>query len=97
MQIIKPHDQYGWITAVIAGRWVQARVFDTPSTFGINNGRVSKLCIGKTDKHVQGLTKSFFDQMDFNYDRGHDFNDLPDGLLEQVLSELEALPNCPES
>ena len=47
MRIIKPHSDTGWITAEIEGRWVQAKVYDEPSSYGINNGRVSKLAVGK--------------------------------------------------
>jgi len=90
MEILQPHDRYGWITAVIAGRWCQAKVYDEPSTLGINDGRVSKLCVGKfafRNRHF-----NFFDQMDYNYDRGLDFNHLPSSLLDQIVTELEALP-----
>jgi len=92
MQILKAHDQYGWITAIIEGRWVQAKVFDEPSVFGVNGGRVSKLAIGKTD--TRDPTRNFFDQMDYNYDRGLDFKrrTLPVATLRKIIAELEALP-----
>jgi hypothetical protein len=51
MQILQAHDRHGWITAIIEGRWVQAKVYDEPSVFGVNEGRVSKLSIGKTDTY----------------------------------------------
>lgn len=60
MQILSEHDQYGWITAIIEGRWVQAKVYDEGSCFGINDGRVSKLCIGKTQ--YRDPTQNFFEQ-----------------------------------
>ena len=92
MKILKAHDQYGWITAIIEGRWVQAKVFNEPSCYGINNGRVSKLTIGKTD--TRDPTKNFFDQMDYSYDRGLDFKrrTLPVATLRKIIAELEALP-----
>ncbi len=90
MKIIEPHSKTGWITAEIAGRWVQAKVYDNPSEYGINNGRVSKCVIGKTN--VRNPNEDFFAQMDFNYDRGLDFDNLPSGVLDKVLVELEALP-----
>lgn len=91
MQIIEPHSEDGWITAVIDGRWVQAKVYDEPSTFGINNGRVSKCAIGKTS--TRDPNKDFFEQMDFHYDGGYlDFDNLPNGVLDSILAELEALP-----
>ncbi len=92
MQILSEHDQYGWITAIIEGRWVQAKVFDEPSCYGINDGRVSKLTIGKTDS--RDPTRNFFDQMDYNYDRGLDFKrrTLPIATFRKILAQLEALP-----
>ncbi len=90
MIILKEHNSTGWITCIISGRWVKAKVYDVGSPFGINNGRVNKLTIGKTsgrDKY-----KPFFDQMDYNYDRGLDFDNLSEGVLNAIVSELEALP-----
>lgn len=90
MKILESHSETGWITAIIEGRWVQAKVFDEPSSYGINEGRVSKLAIGKTDHRVPNT--DFFAQMDFHYDRGLDFDNLPSGVLNKVVAELEALP-----
>ncbi len=92
MQIITAHDKTGWITAIIEGRWVQAKVYDEPSCYGINEGRVSKLAIGKTDTRQQH--SNFFDQMDYNYDRGLDFKrrTLPVATLRKIVAQLEALP-----
>lgn len=92
MQILKPHDQYGWITAIIEGRWVQAKVYDEPSCYGINDGRVSKLSIGKTD--TRDPAYNFFDQMDYHYDRGLDFKrrTLPIATFRKIVAQLEALP-----
>ena len=90
MKIIELHDESGWIIAIIRNRWVQAKVYDNPSMFGINNGRVSKCSISKTNS--LDPTKPFFEQMDFNYDRGLDFDTLPEGLLQKIVAELENLP-----
>lgn len=90
MKIIKEHNEYGWITAEIDGRWVQAKVYDEPSTFGINNGRVSKCTIGKSA--TVDPDKPFFPQVLYSYDRGLDFDYLPDGILDKVIAELETLP-----
>ncbi len=90
MQIIEPHSQTGWITAIIEGRWVQAKVYDEPSTYGLWNGRVSKLAVGFTEH--RDPTKPFFDQMCYNYDRGLDFNKAPKGLIRKIVKELETLP-----
>jgi hypothetical protein len=95
MEVIEEHDKYGWITAIICGRWVQAKVYQEPSCFGVNDCRVSKLAIGKTDSRDEGV--SFFEQMDYNYDRGLDFNRLhDDDILNSILLELNGLPkdNC---
>jgi len=90
MQILEPHDESGWVTAIIADRWVQAKVYDQPSTFGLFNGRVSKLAIAKTN--TRNPHANFFDQLDYNYDRGLDFDNLPEGLLVKIVAELETLP-----
>lgn len=94
MEILKAHDQSGWITARINGRWCQAKVYDEPSTYGINGGRVSKLCIAKDGVAELGVHTglNFFDNIDFNYDRGLDFDNLPDGVLPAVIAALETLP-----
>ena len=62
MKIIHAHDRHGWITCVIADRWVQAKVYEEPSTFGINDGRVSKLTISKTA--YRDPNQNYFEQMD---------------------------------
>lgn len=92
MKVLSAHSKRtGWITAIICGRWVQAKVYDLPSTYGVNEGRVSKIVIGKTDVRIEG--QHFFDQMDYNYDRGLDFDNLGDDqLLLDILEELENLP-----
>lgn len=91
MKILKDdRENSGWITAISCDRWIQAKVYDLPSVYGINNGRVSKLVIGKTD--TRNPYRDFFDQMDYNYDRGLDFDELPEGVLEDVVDELENLP-----
>ena len=77
-----------WIEAIIHGRWVMAKVYNEPSTFGINDGRVSKLAISKTDS--RDPNEPYFPQMAYNYDRGLDFNDLGDDeLLDKIVTTLE--------
>lgn len=91
MKIISPHsEETGWITAIVEGRWVQAKVYDEPSTYGINNGRVSKLAVLKSDTRVRFV--NFFDQCCYNYDRGLDFDEAPPGLVDKIVAELEKLP-----
>ncbi len=52
---------YGWVEGEYEGRRYQAKVYDEPSDYGINGGRVSKLW-------VRGTTYNTF----INYDRGWD-------------------------
>lgn len=80
----------GFLTVIIEGRWVMAKVYDEPSSYGINGGRVSKLSISKTATRIEG--QNFFDQMDYHYDRGLDFDTLEPGLLDKIVAELETLP-----
>lgn len=89
MKILENDKNTGWVTAIIEDRWVMAKVYDEPSDFGINCGRVSKLTIGKTNS--RNANKNFFDQMCYNYDRGLDFDDTPKGLVEKIVSSLETL------
>lgn len=93
MKILEAHDQSGWITAIIEGRWVQAKVYDEPSVFGVNECRVSKLTVGKTNQ--RDSNRNFFDQMDYNYDRGLDFHNetLSGEKLNKILEVLNGLPN----
>lgn len=90
MKVLDPHSKTGWITAIIEDRWVQAKVYDEPSTYGINDGRVSKLAVSKTN--TRDPHKPFFDQICFNYDRGLDFDNAPVGLIDKIVAQLETLP-----
>lgn len=86
MQIIDKESV--WITAIVDGRWIQAKVYQEPSIFGINEGMVSKLAICKTA--FRDPNSNFFDQMDYNYDRGLDFDNLNDpSLLNSIIKQLE--------
>ncbi len=77
-----------WITAIIEGRWVQAKVYEAPSSFGVNNGMVSKLCISKAASHNPHI--NFFNQMAYNYDRGLDFDYIKnDNMLNSIVEQLE--------
>ena len=95
MEIIEQSNN--WITAISNGRWIQAKIFDEGSEFGINDGRVSKLSISRNG--MRDGKKNFFDQMAYNYDRGldhHDDRNLPDELLNKIVAELETLPKFGE-
>lgn len=69
-----------WKTGIVilkgAAFWYQAKVYDEPSEFGIDNGRISKLAIRAGSNKGKEL---------FNYDRGNDFDELPSGVLVKVL------------
>ena len=46
MQItIRKLDQYPWREGMIEGYHFQAAVYDEPSVYGINEGRISKLMV----------------------------------------------------
>lgn len=54
-----------WQTLIINGYWVQAKVYEVGSHFGINDGRISKLCICKGERYDSN-------KIAVNYDRGWD-------------------------
>jgi hypothetical protein len=55
--------------------YVEAKIYNKGSRFGINNGRISKMFIVNTETGKEI----------YNYDRGLDFDDTPEGLLDHVL------------
>lgn len=83
-------EKSGWISGVISGRFFEAKVYNEPSTFGINNGRTSKLSIGKSS--MRNKNENYFEQLDYNYDRGLDFSTIDDKLLTKIVNWLENLP-----
>lgn len=96
VEILKPHRDTAWIDLVVNDRWVQAKVYDEPSTYGVNDCRVSKLCVAKKGIRLLGLASGipFFDGLDYNYDRGLDFHNdgLPQEELDAILEWLNNLP-----
>lgn len=97
MEILKDdRPRTNWVTARVDGRWCQAKLFDVGSTFGINNGRVSKLCVAKSGVKELGAHTglNFFDNLDFNYDRGLDFSNLKPGALDSIVAQFEKLPKA---
>lgn len=65
-----------WQTGMVGDYWFQAKVFDEPSEFGINDGRVSKLSVRKDGEEIM------------NYDRGWDIKPKTDTereLLDTIL------------
>lgn len=82
----------GWFTAIICGRWVEAKVYDEPSEYGIDNGRVSKMSIAKTAH--RNPHSNFFDQMCYHWERGPDFKrrGTTMAFVRDIVSYLEELP-----
>jgi hypothetical protein len=93
IRIKTPRNATGWLQlAIYTGRaavaYAQAKVYDEPSRFGINAGRVSKLSIATPGDQPWGAREFYA------YDRGLDFDhcdahNLP-GLAEAVVAYLEA-------
>jgi hypothetical protein len=75
----------GWLEGSINGFCFQAKVFDTGSKFGINNGRVSKLMVWE---HRTSTDL-------FSYDRGWDAEPIDDEQKEVLQALLEHLENMP--
>lgn len=70
-----------WVYGYYGQYYVTAKVYQTPSRFGIAQGRVSKLSIyNQQDEEI------------YNYSRGLDFDNAPTGLLANLLPQLEQLP-----
>lgn len=71
----------GWYTGRVDDYEIEAKVYDRPSRFGINEGRVSKLYLYMNGAQV------------WAYDRGYAPNNpsLPEGLEQKIVKELEAL------
>jgi hypothetical protein len=88
IDVLKQHDELGWITILADDRWVQAKVYSEPSIFGVNDCRVSKIAIAKKGVKLLGVDSglNFFDNLDYNYDRGLDFHN--DELLQETLDEI---------
>lgn len=95
-EVLLTHAASGWITILADDRWVQAKVYDESSIFGVNDCRVSKLVIAKKGVKLLGVASglNFFDNLDYNYDRGLDFHndELPQETLDEILKWLNELP-----
>jgi hypothetical protein len=57
----------------------QAKVYDEPSEYGINDGRISKLWV-----RSHGVVL-------YNYDRGLDVDNLPARCVEAIVEAIEAI------
>lgn len=72
----------GWIKGQEGDFKFEAKVYEQPSKYGINEGRISKLTI--FDKN---------NMMIINYDRGWDIKprDITEGMYLNILKKLESL------
>lgn len=80
-----------WVKGKVGSYVFEAKLFDDSSTFGINNGRVSKLSIYNDEKR---LKDGFFPACIVNYDRGWDIRPTKENrkIFKAVLAALESSP-----
>ena len=93
MQItIRKLDQYPWREGMIEGYHFQAAVYDEPSVYGINEGRISKLMVWS--ERVRQQTGGADWGTITNYDRGWDIEPKAQhkSLIDELISYLENLP-----
>lgn len=76
----------GWHQFMWHGWEVEAKVYDEPSKYGIDGGRVSKLYVFDTER----------EECICNYDRGWDVDELSMSDLSNVLDEIEERYPPPE-
>ncbi len=90
-----PNDT-NWVEGVVGMYKFQAKLFDEGSTYGINNGRVSKLSIW--DEKARWEKQNFFDACIMNYDRGWDIEvDANNQEYQEAYSAvMELLENSPK-
>lgn len=88
----KFEDGENWCDGKIGKYTFQAKLFDEGSTFGIDNGRVSKLSIW--DEEVRIREMDFFKACIVNYDRGWDIKPKKEfkSILKAVMELLENAP-----
>jgi hypothetical protein len=85
-----------WVSAVVNdGEYkVSSKLFDDGSTFGIDNGRVSKLSIRRTSEIVD---HDWFSGCIVNYDRGWDIHPKTEKETAVFKAVLEFLENAPKT
>ncbi len=74
-----------WVTGIYKDLWFQAKVFSEVSEFGLNNGRVSKLCISKAKEKPARFDEA---HVLFNFERGMD---LDNPLGHELASHFDAV------
>jgi len=89
----KFEDNTNWCDGNVGDLNFQAKLFDVGSTFGINDGRVSKLAIW--DEKIRRKEQNFFAGCVVNYDRGWDIEQT-DEIKPYFDAVMELLENAPK-
>ena len=88
----KKLNHYPWLEGTVEGHHFQAAVYDEPSVYGINEGRISKLMVW--DEAMRQGRRGYSRTSLMNYDRGWDIE--PEArhkaLIDELVSYLENLP-----
>ena len=88
----KKLNHYPWLEGTVEGHHFQAAVYDEPSVYGINEGRISKLMVWDETKRQcrRGYSRTIL----MNYDRGWDIEPKAQhkSLIDELISYLENLP-----
>ncbi len=85
--------QDNWVNGLVGKNYeFEAKLFDTGSMFGINNGRVSKLSIRELCR--SNTTNSWFDGVIVNYDRGWDIEP-NEGIMDEYNAVMKLLESAP--
>ena len=92
---IKKLGQYPWREGTVEGHHFHAAVYDEPSVYGINEGRISKLMVW--DEAMRQGRRGYSRTSLMNYDRGWDIE--PEArhkaLIDELVSYLEKLRPSP--
>lgn len=83
---------YPWLEGTIEGYRFQAAVYNEPSEYGINEGRISKLMVW--DEAQRQQYQNIFRAALMNYDRGWDNKPKSEhkAMINDLISYLENLP-----
>ena len=89
---IQKQGQYPWYKGMIGGYTFEAAVYDEPSVYGINEGRISKLMVWDETKRQQ--YRNIFSAAIMNYDRGWDIEPQKrhKALINALIAYLENIP-----
>lgn len=92
-QFTKWESGTNWVSGTVGKYTFESKLFDEGSTFGIKNGRVSKLSI--YDESVRMEKKDFFAACIVNYDRGWDMKPKKE-FKPYYNAIMELLENSPK-